>query len=81
MDLIDHSESLSFTINGRSYPVHSLCLIIGKKERVGRDGVEAVISSVKGQATSAIEMLISELSKRFPSCDLMDALGIVFPQF
>jgi hypothetical protein len=80
-DLNDGSESLAFTINGRSYAAHSLCLVTGKKERVGRDGFEAVISNVKGQATSAAEMLISELSKRFPSCDLMDALGIVFPQF
>jgi hypothetical protein len=80
-DLNNGSESMSFTINGRSYPAHFLCLVTGKKERVGRDGFEAVISSVKGQATSAAEMLISELSKRFPSCDLMDALGIVFPQF
>jgi hypothetical protein len=80
-DLNDGSESLSFTINGRSYPAHSLCLVTTKKKRVGRDGFEAVISSVKGQATSAAKMLISELSKRFPSCDLMDALGIVFPQF
>jgi hypothetical protein len=80
-DLNDGNERPSFTINGRSYPTHSLCLVIGKKERVGRDGFEAIISSVKGQATSAAEMLISELSKRFPSCDLMDALGIIFPQF
>jgi hypothetical protein len=59
----------------------SLCLVIGKKERVGRDGFEAVIYIVKGQATSAAEMLISELGKKFPNCGLMDALGIIFPQF
>jgi hypothetical protein len=80
-DLNDGSESLSFTINGRSYPAHSLCLVRGKKERVGRDSFEAIISIVKRQATSAAEMLITELGKRFPNCDLMDALGIVFPQF
>jgi hypothetical protein len=80
-DLKDGSESLAFTINGRSYAAYSLCLVTRKKERVGRDGFEAIISNVKGQATSATEMLISELSKKFLSCDMMDALGIVFPQF
>ena len=48
MDLNDGSESLSFTINGRSYPAHSLCLVTGKKEKVGRNNFEAVISIVKG---------------------------------
>jgi hypothetical protein len=56
MDLNDGSESLSFTINGRSYPAHSLCLVTGKKKRIGRNGFEAVISSIKGQATLASEL-------------------------
>ena len=80
-DLNDGSKSLAFTIHGRSYAAHSLCLVIRKKERVDRGGFEAIISNVKGHATLAAEMLISELSRRFPSCDLMDALGIIFSQF
>jgi hypothetical protein len=32
-DLNDGSKSLSFTINGRSYPAHSLCLVTGKKKK------------------------------------------------
>jgi hypothetical protein len=46
-DLTDGSESLSFIVNGRSYPAHTLCLVIGKKEKVGRDDFEVVISTVK----------------------------------
>ena len=40
-----------------------------------------ILSSIKGQCCDAVEMLIAELGKRFPDHELMNALGIVFPQY
>jgi hypothetical protein len=28
-----------------------------------------------------MELLIAELTRRFPDCEIMEALGIVFPQY
>ena len=36
---------------------------------------------MKGQCTSAVEMLMTELSQRFSNSNLINALSIVFPQF
>jgi hypothetical protein len=32
-------------------------------------------------STAAAEELISQLASRFPAADLMDALGIIYPQY
>jgi hypothetical protein len=48
---------------------------------VSRDDFLATVSSIKGQCSSAAELLIEELSRRFPDSEIMEALGIVFPQY
>jgi hypothetical protein len=48
---------------------------------VSRDDFLAAVSSIKGQCSSAAELLIEELSRRFPDSEIMEALGIVFPQY
>jgi hypothetical protein len=40
-----------------------------------------LLQSVKGQCAAATELLISQLDRRFPNCEIMEALGIVFPQY
>lgn len=48
---------------------------------VSRDDFEALVTSVKGQCRDAAEMLSLELDARFPEVELMNALGVVFPQY
>jgi hypothetical protein len=45
------------------------------------DDFLAAVNSVKGQCSSAAELLIQELSKRFPDSEIMEALGVVFSQY
>jgi len=48
---------------------------------VTRADLEAFVTSVKGQCRDAAEMLSTELDARFPEVELMNALGVVFPQY
>jgi hypothetical protein len=41
---------------------------------MSRDDFLSAVSSIKG-------LLIEELSRRFPESEIMEALGIVFPQY
>jgi hypothetical protein len=74
-------ESLAFRIDGHTYAAHSFCPLTSKKEQVARAAFDDILSSIKGQCRDAAEMLIAELGKRFPDHKLMNALGIVFPQY
>jgi len=80
-DLNTGVETLAFRIGGHTYPAHSLCALSGKKVSVTRDDMAAVVSSVKAQCRDAAEMLTLELDLRFPEVELMNALGVVFPQY
>jgi hypothetical protein len=40
-----------------------------------------VVAEVKLQCAYAIEKLIFELGNRFPFHELMDVLGVVYPQY
>lgn len=42
---------------------------------------KAMISLIKQQCREPVESLMASLDERFPQCDLLVALGIVFPQF
>ena len=81
VDLNNESESLAYRILGHTYGAHSLNPVSGEKDSVSRADFAQIVAGVKGQCTSAAEMLVAELSRRFPDSDLMNALGIVFPQF
>jgi len=80
-DLNSGGESLAFRIRGHTYPALSICVLSGKKLPVSREDLVGVISSMKVQCRDAAEMLALELDVRFPKVELMNALGIVFPQY
>jgi hypothetical protein len=53
----------------------------GLSKSMSREKFDAAVSAVKGQCKAAVELLISQLEKRFPNSKIMEALGIVFPQY
>ena len=81
VDLNNGSESLAYRILRHTYAVHSLNPISREKDIVSRADFARIAAGVKGQCTSVAEMLVAKLSRRFSDSDLMNALGIVFPQF
>jgi hypothetical protein len=56
-------------------------LVSGGKKKVSKEDFAAVVSSVKEQCAATADLLISQLDRRFPNCNIMEALGIVFPQY
>jgi hypothetical protein len=48
---------------------------------VSKADFEVVTNSVKAQCKEAAEMLIQELERHFPHSDIMEAMGVVFPQY
>ena len=74
-------EMLAFGIVGHNHAAHSICAVSGKKHPVTRADLASVVSSVKAQCRNAAKMLGLELDVRFPEVELMNLLGIVFPQY
>lgn len=85
MDDHSHShhchETIGFRINDHTYGAHMVDALTGQHVPVSRDDLHSVVTAVKGQCSAAAEMLISQLDRRFPNCDIMEALGVVFPQY
>jgi hypothetical protein len=79
-DLNNGSESLAFRIANHTYLDHQLGPH-GEHLYVSRDDFLAAVNSMKGQCSSAVELLIKELSKRFPDSKIIEALGVAFPQY
>jgi hypothetical protein len=65
---------------GHTYATHSLGAQ-GERLWVSRSDFEVVTKSVKAQCKEAAEVLIQELDRRFPHSDIMEAMGVVFPQY
>jgi hypothetical protein len=80
-NLNNGAESLGFRIHGHTYSAHMVDLVSGEKKSISREDFCALVSSVKGQCAAAAELLISQLERRFPDCDIMEALGVIFPQY
>ena len=80
-DLNTGVKMLTFCIAGHSHVAHSICAMSGKKLPVTRADLASVVSSVKAYCRDAVEMLVFELDVRFPEVELMNSLGIVFPQY
>jgi hypothetical protein len=53
----------------------------GRKVYISQVEFDLTIADVKRQATGAAMLMISELNTKFPDVDLINALGIVFPQY
>jgi hypothetical protein len=77
-DLNNGTETLAFRIANHTYTAHQLGPQ-GEFFPVSRDDFLNAVSSIKGQCSSAAELLIQELSRRFPDSEIMEALGVVFP--
>ena len=80
-DLNTGVKMLAFRITGHSHAAHSICAVTGKKLPMTRVDFASVVSSMKGQCRDAAEMFVLELDVRFPEVELMNSLGIVFPQY
>jgi hypothetical protein len=80
VDLNDGTESLGFAMVGHTYAVHSLGPW-GEKLRVASSDFEAMTNFVKAQCKEAAKMLFQKLKRRFPHSDIMEAMGVVFPQY
>ena len=80
-DLNTGVEMLTFRIAGHNHAAHSIYTVSGKKLLVTRADFASVVSSVKAQCRDAAEMLVLELDVRFSEVELMNSLGIVFPQY
>ena len=80
-NLNDGSETLAYRINNHIYPAHLTDYVTEVRKYVGREEFDIVVSAVKGQCKAIAELLISQLEKRFPKSEIMEALGIVFPQY
>jgi hypothetical protein len=77
-NLSNGSESLVFRIANHTYLAHQLGPH-GEHLSVSEDDFLATVNSMKGQCSSATELLIEELLKRFPEFEIVEALGVVFP--
>jgi hypothetical protein len=72
---------LAYCINDHTYLAHLTDYVTGMRKSVGREEFDIAVSAVKGQCKVVAEFLISQLEKRFPNSKIMEALGVVFPQY
>jgi hypothetical protein len=80
-DLKNGAESLGFHIHGHTYNAHMIDPILEERKNVSMEDFAVMVSSMKEQCVAAADLFISQLDKRFPNCNIMEALGIVFPQY
>ncbi len=81
INLNDGIEHLSSHIMGQSHLIHYVNPLIGLHSRITRDGFEVVIKVVKAQCTTTFDLLVIELEQRFPNHELVNAFGVIYPQY
>jgi hypothetical protein len=81
IDLNNGAESLEFQIHGHTYNSHVVDTIIGERKPISREEFAIVVMSVKDQCATIANLLISQLDMRFQNCEIMEALGVVFPKY
>jgi hypothetical protein len=80
IDMETHEEFLNYNVlDGK----HNLYRILedGREIPISRMEFNMVIIDVQAQALIAAKMMISELDHYFPDVDLINALGVVYPQY
>jgi hypothetical protein len=77
IDLNDGNEHLVFCIIEQSHMVHFIVTLIGEHFLVIWKSFDQV---VKDQCTATCDLLVLELEQRFPNHELMNVLGIIYPQ-
>ncbi len=80
IDLNDGIEHLAFHIIGQSYMVHYVDFLNGIHFIVTQGGFDQIITFVKVQCTIVYDLLVTKLKQMFPNQELMNALGIIYPQ-
>lgn len=80
-DLNRNLEYLSFCVGDHTYPNHVIDGIMCGKKVVGKDDFASSINQVKEQCCVTAKLIILELDSRFADQDVMNTLGIVFPQY
>jgi hypothetical protein len=61
--------------------VHYVDYLTGIHSTIIREGFDEAIASMKVQCTIFCDLLVIELKWRFLDHELMDALGIIYPQY
>jgi hypothetical protein len=61
--------------------VHSIVTLTGEYSLVIQEGFDQAIKVVKVQCTATCDLLVFELERKFPNHKLMNALGIIYPQY
>jgi hypothetical protein len=74
-------ETLSLRMGGITVVMHCHLNLRGEYVPVTHSRFEEIEQSVKRQCCEAAQKIISELERRFPAVDVMDALGVVYPQY
>jgi hypothetical protein len=72
---------LAYRKNGHNYPAHLTDYVTELRNFVDRKEFDSAISALKGQCKAAAELLMSQLDKRFPNFEIMEALSVVFLQY
>lgn len=73
-------EYLVFYFKSQKYMLHTQ-LADGFFLSIHRGDFQRIVASVKQQCTNAAEGLISELRRRFSAHEVMNACGIIYPQY
>jgi hypothetical protein len=81
IDLNDGTEHLTFHIIRYSHMVHYVDYLNGIHFAIIWKGFDQTITSMKVQCIVAYDLLVIELKWRFIDHELMDALGIIHPQY
>jgi len=81
IDLNVGIEHLAFHIIGQSHIIHCVDFLTSIHYVVTWEGFDQAITSVKAQCTDAYDLLVTKLKQRFLNHELMNVLGIIYPQY
>jgi len=82
-NLDDGIKHLAFRINGQFHMVHCVDSLIGMYFVVTQKGFDQAITFVKAQCTNTTtcDLLVTKLEQKFSDHELMNAFGIIYPQY
>jgi hypothetical protein len=78
-DLETHEDFLSMHVLDAKHMCYKV--VEGRTVPVNRELFDTTVEEVKQASKQAAMQLISELEERFPASDLVNAIGVVFPQY
>jgi hypothetical protein len=81
IDLNHGNDHLAFYIIRHSHMVHFVVNLTSKHFLLTRKHFDQAIRVVKVQCTTTCDLLVLELEHRFLDHELMNVLGIIYPQY